>query len=102
MWVSVAVISGRTLLSSMPTFTARAMYSGKSTADWEVEKNLSTRSEPAPFTRMSKRLSWRWNASSPSRAVPLYCSLGSSCSSTWLKVRPASRYIPFSSLTWSQ
>ena len=89
------------LLSSMPTFTARAMYSGKRTADWEVEKNLSTRSLPAPFTRMSKRLSCRWKASSPSRAVPLYCSLGSSFSSTWEKVRPASRYMPFSSFTLS-
>ena len=38
-------MSGRMLASSMPTFTARAMYSGKSTADWEVEKNLSTRSD---------------------------------------------------------
>ena len=57
--VSVAVIWGRTFSASMPVFTARAMYSGNSTADWLVAKNLSTTSLPAPFTLMSKRFSCR-------------------------------------------
>ena len=72
------------------------MYSGNSTAESAVRKNFSTGSEPAPFTLMSKRLSCRWKASSPSSRVPLYCSEGSSPSSTWVKERPASWYIPFS------
>ena len=78
-------MSGSTLASSIPAFTARAMYSGNSTADWAVLKNFSSTSDP----------------SSPSSAVPRYCSLGSSFSSTWVKDRPASWYIPFSSLTLS-
>ena len=88
-WVTAAVMWGR-ISSSMPWRTARAMYSGKRTAESAVRKNFSTTSLPAPFTLMSKRLSWRWKASSPSRLVPLYCSLGSRRSSTWVKVRPAS------------
>ena len=39
--------------------TARATYSGKSTADSQVAKNLATTSEPAPFTLMSNRFSCR-------------------------------------------
>ena len=68
--VTVAVIRGRTLSSSTPWRTTRETNSGNSTLDSVVWKNFSTRSEPAPFTLMSNRLSWRWNASSPSRGVP--------------------------------
>ena len=64
--VVVAVMEGRMLPSSIPAFTLRETYSGNSTADSEVEKNFSTTSLPAPRTLISKRLSWRWKASSPS------------------------------------
>ena len=70
MRVTVAVMAGRMLASSIPWRTARARNSGNSTADSNVEKNFSTVSEPAPFTRMPKRLSWRWKASVFSSGVP--------------------------------
>ena len=57
--VTAAVMWGSRSASSMPWRTDRAMYSGKRTADWLVEKNFSTTSLPAPFTLISKRLSWR-------------------------------------------
>ena len=69
-WVVVAVMAGSTLSSSMPWRTARDTNSGNSTADSVVRKNFSTASERLPFTWMSNRLSWRWNASRPSRGVP--------------------------------
>ena len=78
--VTVAVMAGRMLSSSRPWRTTRDTNSGNSTEESVVWKNFSTQSDPAPFTRMSKRLSWRWKASRPSRAVPRYCSLGSSSS----------------------
>ena len=58
-WVTAAVMWGIRLASSIPCRTERAMYSGKSTADWLVAKNFSTASLPAPFTLMSNRLSCR-------------------------------------------
>ena len=69
-WVTVAVIDGSTLSSSMPWRTTRETNSGKRTADSVVRKNFSTTSERLPFTWISKRFSWRWKASSPSRGVP--------------------------------
>ena len=57
MVVVVATIFGSTLFSSMPCFTARAIYSGNSTLDSAVRKNFSTGSEYAPRAWMSKRLS---------------------------------------------
>ena len=100
--VTVAVMAGRTLSSSSPCRTARETNSGNSTAESEVWKNFSTMSLPAPLTWMSNRFSCRWKASSPSRAVPRYPSLGSSSSSVWAKVRPPRPYISFSSLTFSK
>ena len=69
-FVTVAVMSGRISLS-MPWRTTRETNSGNSTDDSLVWKNFSTMSLPAPLTWISKRLSWRWKASSPSIAVPL-------------------------------
>ena len=68
--VTVAVMAGRMLSSSIPCRTTRETNSGNSTAESEVWKNFSTMSLPAPFTWMSKRFSCRWKASSPSRGVP--------------------------------
>ena len=68
--VTVAVMAGRMLPSSMPWRTTRDTNSGNSTAESPVWKNFSTMSLPAPLTRMSKRFSWRWKASMPSRGVP--------------------------------
>ena len=68
--VTVAVMEGSTLSSSIPWRTTRETNSGNSTADSVVRKNFSTTSEFRPFTRMSNRLSCRWKASSPSRGVP--------------------------------
>ena len=87
--------------SSMPWRTARATYSGKSTADSQVAKNLDTTSESMPFTLMSNRFNCRWKGSRCSRGVPLYCSEGSHFSSTLVKELPASLYMPLSSFTVS-
>ena len=60
-----------TVLPSLPFALWETFYvTVVSTALSLVWKNFSTRSLPAPFTWMSKRLSWRWKASMPSRAVP--------------------------------
>ncbi len=71
MSVTVATRLGRMSARSMPWRTARLTYSGKSAAELEVWKNFSTQSLPLPLTLMSKRLSWRENASKPSRQVPV-------------------------------
>ena len=68
--VTVATTEERMLSSSRPWRTTRDTNSGNSTAESVVWKNFSTISLPAPFTLMSKRLSWRWKASRPSRGVP--------------------------------
>ena len=52
--VTVAVMAGRMLASSIPWRTARARNSGNSTADSNVEKNFSTVSEPAPQAGTAK------------------------------------------------
>ena len=57
--VTVAVMEGSTLSSSMPWRTTRETNSGNSTADSVVLKNFSTMSDLLPFTWMSKRLSCR-------------------------------------------
>ena len=69
-FVVVAVMAGRMLSSSIPWRTTRLTNSGNSTEESVVWKNFSTMSLPPPLTWMSNRLSWRWKASIPSRAVP--------------------------------
>ena len=68
--VTVAVMEGSTLSSSIPWRTTRETNSGNSTADSVVRKNFSTTSESRPFTRMSNRLRCRRKASSPPTVVP--------------------------------